>query len=77
MAESGNQLEGNHIVDLAAKINVHVFEKIARAKFKLDPAEVANIIAQNPGNVQKQSREMIEKWKNRLPTTVNQVQVKH
>ena len=69
------QLQGDHIVSLGAKIDVHSMENIAQTKFKLDEAVIANIRAENVGNVQKQSQEMIRKWKNRLGTHVNQVEV--
>ena len=62
-------------MNLGTKIHVYSMENIALAKFKLDEAIIANIKAENVGNVQKQSQEMIRNWKNRLRTDVNQVEV--
>ena len=74
---AGHQLQGDQIVGIAAKIDVYTMENIALAKFRLDAANTANIKAENVGNVQKQSQEMIRIWKNRLGTDVNQVQVRN
>ena len=71
------QLQEPQIVRLGAKIHVDTIEDIARTKFKLDDAAIANIISENQGNVKKQSQEMIRAWKYRQGTCVNQVEVRN
>ena len=71
------QLREPQIVRLGAKIQVDTIEDIARTKFKLDDAAIANIISENQGNVKKQSQEMIRAWKYRQGTCVNQVEVRN
>ena len=75
MASEG-LLEGPHIVGIASKIHINTMENIASAKFKLEAATIKNIKADNKDESEKQSQEMIRRWKNRLATGVNQIEVR-
>ena len=69
------RLTEKHITRLAAAIPANCMSKIGLTYFGLSHAAVVNIKADNQGDAEAQSREIIRRWAYRNPD--NQVQVRY